>query len=691
MGRLPAYLFVVRHGNRLDAVDSQWHLTSPTPYDPPLTYGGWNQSKALGARIASILREREASDDAAGQDANTTQPKRKRRYKVIIHSSPFLRCIQTSIAISAGLASNPSLRVSASASIEDLPAQARPSRMNQISSFSNPAPTRSRPTISTEFASAESSQPSTKIEKSVLRLDPFLGEWAAPEYFEPITPPPKSSLMLISAVAELLRVESYNHFNHFPPPSVRVAPTALSPLWNSPGRGSPLASHSESTEVYSSSLDGLPKLKDALPASISDTAMDRKAGHRPSISDPTVSRGYTSPVPIYSVSSTQPIPAGYVAHARDACVDIDYQWDSTQEEFSWGDGGVVPEEWAAMHQRFRKGLKRLVDWYATTDRPEQMITKAAATPNPISFSNSENNDNSSAVDDDDEIDVEPVVILVSHGAGGNALAGAISNQPVIADVPTSSLTVARRRPEFDVGSEVVDPRAVASLDDALLREKLTVPDLYELKMFASTDHLLSSSATPVRLSSRSFSNLDQRFSQSPGDNRGKYVNASLGSMRRGSPKPTSSMQSPSNSVSDKGGITVGSGITSLAATRPSQANSWGLWSPKQERPDVEKASDLPMTISFSHETTVKQPVEPSSSKPQSEHKDDSSPASPSLDKLDNEEAVLLEGDEEDDKFDENGLPSFSGSGLWGTPRPPGKAERTRDFTSTKRRWTVNER
>lgn len=50
-----------RHGARIDAVDKEWHLTSPTPYDPPLTYGGWIQGRALGARIASLLKAREDS------------------------------------------------------------------------------------------------------------------------------------------------------------------------------------------------------------------------------------------------------------------------------------------------------------------------------------------------------------------------------------------------------------------------------------------------------------------------------------------------------------------------------------------------------------------------------------------------------------------------------------------------------
>ncbi|KAI5298003.1 hypothetical protein KEM56_004385, partial [Ascosphaera pollenicola] len=54
-GKKPAVVIIARHGTRLDSVDKHWHLTSPTPYDPPLTYGGWTQARALGAKIASLL------------------------------------------------------------------------------------------------------------------------------------------------------------------------------------------------------------------------------------------------------------------------------------------------------------------------------------------------------------------------------------------------------------------------------------------------------------------------------------------------------------------------------------------------------------------------------------------------------------------------------------------------------------
>ncbi|RSM11857.1 hypothetical protein CEP52_002726 [Fusarium oligoseptatum] len=66
MGRTPAYIFVVRHGNRLDAADKKWHLSSPTPYDPPLTYGGWLQSRQVGNQISSILEQAKIEHEACG-------------------------------------------------------------------------------------------------------------------------------------------------------------------------------------------------------------------------------------------------------------------------------------------------------------------------------------------------------------------------------------------------------------------------------------------------------------------------------------------------------------------------------------------------------------------------------------------------------------------------------------------------
>ena len=117
-----------RHGARLDAADPSWHLTSPTPYDPPLTYGGWTQCRALGARIASLLQTREDALEAETppndnppqasphdhsplrlpRSPSRPRPRKRKTHRVILHTSPFLRCIQTAVAIGAGMRGWPS-------------------------------------------------------------------------------------------------------------------------------------------------------------------------------------------------------------------------------------------------------------------------------------------------------------------------------------------------------------------------------------------------------------------------------------------------------------------------------------------------------------------------------------------------------------------------------------------------------
>lgn len=712
MGRPPAYVFVVRHGNRLDAADKQWHLTSPAPYDPPLTYGGWLQCRTLGARIASILQDRDAEEEAAAAAAG--RPRKKRRYNVVIHTSPFLRCIQTSVAISAGLASNPSPSNSLSSTpTGDQSPRVRPTRAIQMSSFSNAAPPLTRSALAGDINSNFASNNHAHIEKSVLRLDPFLGEWASPDYFEHITPPPRSSLMVMTAIAELLRKEDYNNYPHFTAKPAVVSSTP-SQLWNSPQIRSPLATHAESAEGDGEfpSLEGL---SDALPPPQLDRANAPPSRIR-SVSDVRPPPGYTAPVPPYAVSPSDSIPDGYVAHARDACVRFDYQWDSSRQSLGWGDGGELPEEWAAMHQRFRRGLRRLVEWYATTEQPGDMVTKVASSPN-----------NGNAVDNSDDVETENIVILVSHGAGCNALVGGVTNQPVLADVPMASLTVARRRAEYD-GRDSVDAAEIASIDDAFSRRRMSVPDMYEMTMFANTEHLTSggSMSRSSSLSGGSRGLFTGTLAPSSPVGRSNSVNASLGSMRRTSQSALAmkSLNEAAN-LSKGNGITVGSGVTSFA--KPTRQNSWGMWQPKQDRAD-----DLPMTLDFgSHREPRKDvPESPASSKAAPSFRNISpkafspkvaspkavspkavSPRSASPQVLGSPKMVHLpvqppetavmetprspsSASEERDQFDEDPFVVRRGSKvnqLWGSPLPPGEAERQRDFTSQKRRWTVNER
>src|SRR5271154_1584523 len=49
----PSTIFFLRHGSRLDQHDAQWHLTSPTPYDPPPPPKGLSQPHQTGPPIRS--------------------------------------------------------------------------------------------------------------------------------------------------------------------------------------------------------------------------------------------------------------------------------------------------------------------------------------------------------------------------------------------------------------------------------------------------------------------------------------------------------------------------------------------------------------------------------------------------------------------------------------------------------------
>ncbi|KAI0399516.1 hypothetical protein F4802DRAFT_589096 [Xylaria palmicola] len=752
MGRPPAYIFVVRHGHRLDAADKQWHLSSPTPYDPPLTYGGWMHSRTVGARIAAILRDDAADSSAssassgpsAGSSSSpsshppssssssssssspsptstsslSSSSSKRRRFRIVLHSSPFLRCVQTSIAISAALASNP---ISSPADVADadlvLP-QPDTLRLAQASSFSNPVPSKTRPHVPVSApASASAHAPDHgHIEKFVLRLDPFLGEWLAPEYFEHITPPPKSALMLATAKAELLRRSSYHDFPYF---HARGHSAVSTHLWsNTPNRNGVSATSPAHglNGTSSSSFESLAHLADSLPGyeDSSNGRTDPKGARGPSHENHRAP-GYVFLVPSYALSTSEPIPRGYVAHARDACVSVDYQWDSSRECLAWGDGGTLPEEWASMHQRFRRGLRRLVDWYGSTENASEMVTQTART-------SSHPPEPDCAIDDGQDYEIEDVVVLVSHGAGCNALIGAITQQPVLADVAMSSLTMAKRRADFDAANFGLSSEGLSlSSDPSLALPRAAMPDMYDLKLFANTDHLAPPSSAPLNRPSplpRSTTgprlgagytsalqsiNFGSLYGNPPSSPRDSSANASLGSMRR-PPGGSAMVMGPSIQNTNTEGFNIGSGLSSFPITRPDRSGSgtWGLWSPRQDNIDQDEEPEMPMFLDFSHEKTTKQ-------QETSEMTRESEKSTPRIDapKLASAATAVdgkrkaqdhdheLHHDEEHDRFDESPIPHLwagtGNGGLWGAPRPPGEAERIRDFSASKRRWTVTER
>jgi hypothetical protein len=616
-------------------------LTSPTPYDPPLTYGGWTQSRALGARIATILRSRETDDEIPlswnGEEQNGGD-RRKRRHKVIIHTSPFLRCVQTSIAISAGLAQNPGHH------------HARPSSSHSIKALhSSP---QLRPTIATgpprlapipEPALVVNGKPKEQpenIKKSIIRIDAFLGEWLSPDYFEQITPPPSSIMMVAVAKADLLRREDYSYLLHI---------RNTSPNQGFPGGwGSPIVTADKDKD--DGPLAHLSSLSHALPrrdrtSSLSGVGSHASLTSRKSATN--LSEGgageydiYQPPIPSYAISTSNSIPPGYVAHARDACVEVDYQWDSMREPQNWGNGGEYGEEWSSMHKRFRKGLQNLVNWYQNTEDPGKLLTKTPTSPGHARLMNYEDNS------DDEDSDL--VIILVTHGAGCNALIGALTNQPVLLDVGMASLTMAVRK-ATPVNSPPQTPGATTPKSHSRVSSRnIHISDQYDVKLVANTEHLrTNSNSTPI---SRTLS-MAGVFTP-----RDRFGNSSLDGSSFKQPR---TVPNSSNFGSIRRTSTVtGSEPRSYL---PPRQSSIGLWS--APRPQEQEAGDPEddMILNFGDDATESNPLE-------DETKDESA-------------VTESEKDEEDD---------IAPLGLWGTPRPPGYAEKIREI-APKRRWTVNER
>ncbi|KAL2060855.1 hypothetical protein VTL71DRAFT_8907 [Oculimacula yallundae] len=645
MGWPPAVVIVVRHGARLDAADKQWHLTSPTPYDPPLTYGGWTQSRALGARIASILRSRETDDELTGESQNGGV--RKRRHKVVIHTSPFLRCVQTSVAISAGLAQNPG---------HNTQHHHKPPSSPLVKATQMHSSPRMRPTIATgspslapipePVASKLNGKPNEQqenIKKATLRVDAFLGEWLSPDYFEHITPPPGSVMMVAGAKADLLRKEDYSKLSHVQEPS--TASVGFPGGW-----GSPVVKAEKNDD--DGALSNLSSLGQALPrrdrtSSLSSVGSSgsrqshRSATHLPVSAEHGV---YQPPIPAYAISGSEPIPAGYVAHSRDACVDVDYQWDSMREPQNWGNGGEYGEEWSSMHKRFRKGLQQLAGWYSDTDDPGKLFTKPAT-----SDYLRPNEDNS------EDGDSDLVIILVTHGAGCNALIGALTNQPVLLDVGMASLTMAVRKP-----TPPTSPRTSPSHSRASSRT-VSMSDQYDVKLVANTEHLRSTTSTPSTSRSPSVGGLPafrESFRERYVGNSGSLDGSNFTKAR---PVPTSGNF---GSIRRTASI-AGQGQRSYTPVRQTSIGLWSAPQPEEEAPEEEPEDD--MILNFGD--------------------DNASADKAATNENEKGAAVAVEEEIEPDKEEDEVAPL---GGLWGSPRPPGHAEKIREI-APKRRWTVNER
>ncbi|KAM3425074.1 hypothetical protein BST61_g7041 [Cercospora zeina] len=504
----PAVVIVARHGMRLDAADQSWHLSTPAPYDPPLTYGGWNQCRALGTRIASLLHAREQEFHNA-QSADGLRRKRK-KHKVVIHTSPFLRCVQTSVAISAGMAQFEEPGEKTRGSRPRTPAQMHSAlhspRLYAMSGSTSPslAPI-SEPKHDLAHQLARRTLAEHKrYRKAKIRVDAFLGEWLNPQYFDHITPPPPSPLMVAGAKAELMQNETVDLFT--PTISQRSSNNSLWSGGNTRSQGSRESTLDDWSHVTNALHAPSPRRDRSNSASSvgsndshhsHHSASGRRSPFRPghtlqpltsTIPKPEYSV-YHPPIPSYAISNSDHIPRGYVSHARNATVNVDYHWDSSRPPLSWGDGGNFGEEWSSMHKRFRRGLNNLIEWYSlhdTSDRAEDALGLEQADRPPI-------------VSHYEEEEEDLVVILVTHGAGSNALIGALTSQPVLLDVGMSSLTVAVRRPDAPPlaphnASSAPEGTSIQPLDDVSMPRMRSAYDIglsetYEMKLVASSEHL----------------------------------------------------------------------------------------------------------------------------------------------------------------------------------------------------------
>lgn len=419
-----------RHGARLDAADKDWHLTSPTPYDPPLCYGGWIQSRALGVRIASLLQTSEfigtRPDESPG--VPTSASDFYNRYNVIIHTSPYLRCLQTSVAISAGLSHlRPSIEDPEDPLVDAVSPDLRP----------------------------------------LVRVDAFLGEWLSPDYFDQITPPPGSDRMVALAKAELLRRGEIL-------PSVREGTRALSGHF--PGGW---GSHSYPTSPNED--DGSTPGPVSIAKNVRQRASTVDVPQGPALGRLDINRpaksnaSYVAPTPGYAVSPADRIPSGYVTHARDACTKIDYQWDSMRSPF-WGTGGEYGEEWSSMQERVSDSFQQMMEWY---QKPESSARSRATTNDALRPDRS----------------AQTVIIIVTHGAGCNALINSLAGHPVLLDIGTASVTLAVPRNRLPTNTPDSD-RSTKSFD---LADRPISHD-YTLQLVASTDHLRPGS-NPSQLAS----------------------------------------------------------------------------------------------------------------------------------------------------------------------------------------------
>ena len=584
MGRLPSMVFVTRHGPRLDFADSEWHLRSPAPYDPPLTYGGWKQSHALGERIATIIQDRnrtevdeEEDDQDTANGLSTKDPpsskfaadkqqgheSRWKKPRLIIHTSPYLRCLQTAIAISAGISEQ---QVEARKDVRRGRGGATSHPLHSGSPHIQPEQGMPLASIAepTDGVFGGQSKTDEALTKTLIRMDAFLGEWLTPVYFKDITPPPDSKMMVAAGMVEMTGLRDYYVGNLFPG-AVQNVEGSQGGLWVGASSLSKINQHIPVDSEAKASIPRISRSSSHNIAAGSPMPPRLQTKEQPDLAEVVRGRLYKQPIPSYALSATDPIPQDYITFARDRCVEFDSNWDSYREPMGWGHGGQLGENWAEMNTRLRNGLRSMLHWYQKSAPTSQEMLPEPSQP----------------LDDEDN-DRETILIIVTHSAGCNALMHALSNQPVLVDVRTASLSLALQkstkegvlsRPGF-----LVSNRERSVTDNAPFDE-------YKVKLVASTDHLRSDSRSQSRRSTnrssagsqysgwRSIASMSAASAQGSGggladpDQRSK-LDCSTSSMER------SNLADGPSPIKPKPELW----------TKPSTSHPPGLWQPRKRAP-----------------------------------------------------------------------------------------------------------
>ena len=396
------------------------------------------------------------------EDVAQERPRKKR--KIIIHSSPYLRCVQTSVAIATGM-QHPQNHTRP---------QPHRLRTRQLSSLS---PTKEAPETAPDAKEADRSSLQRFTSKGIentnrlgyntckLRIDAFLGEWQSANYFHEASYPPPSAIIVSQAKMALKK----------PQEEIKGADLSASINFNMPDMDVAEEKENASTAVSVQEKTGLRAMAAAghsFPKRSRNTSFGTELANGARILNRALQRpmGYSPPIPNYAIGSSDGIPPGFTAHARDACIELDLDWNSQGEPLDWGDGGPNDEEWSKMHRRFRDGLQKMIAYYEN---------------------------GAGAVDDDEDL----VIILVSHQAGCNALIRLLTGAPALIDVGLSSLSMAIRKDNETSTPKASSPtRRRGSID-------LTISEDYTMTIIASTEHLRAGS-NPLGLNS-------PRLGQSP--------------------------------------------------------------------------------------------------------------------------------------------------------------------------------